>query len=181
MRPTLKLWFVAAMMHNVDPNRIDDVFDCSGYGLDLSDEIQLLISAALVGDITAFPQPGKLPDNETEVSRESLDPWLRPQRYGVLANKLRTAVKKSPRPKALPNLPAPSPVSRFSAQEAAILAEIKRLGHDPFDLPRNPPGKRGIKAEVKDALGGSGVWSYKTAFKKAWDRLRADKRIAEKS
>jgi hypothetical protein len=180
-RPTLKVWFVAAMMHNVDPHAMTDAIDSNGDGLDLSDEMELIKSAALIGDITDFAHPGKLPDNETEVSRESLDPWLRAQGYAVLANKLRTTVKKSLHPKMLPNLPAPSPVPRFFAQEEAILVEIKKLGHDPLDLPRNPPGKRGIKAQVKDTLGGSGVWSGSTVFRKAWERLRAEKRIAEKS
>ena len=42
------------MMQGVDPRAMADVVDCNGDALDISEDIQLLVSAALVGDITAY-------------------------------------------------------------------------------------------------------------------------------
>ena len=185
-RPTLKVWFVAAMMHGVEPHRMTDVTDSNGDSLDLADDIQLLISAALVGDITAFPTPGQLPDAETEVSKASLEIWLRGRGYADLAGAL-DALQNQP-PTATPptspasdqHAPASTPVPRFMAQEDAIFATLKTLGHNPLQLPKNPPGKRGVKADVKDTLGCSGIWSGSTVFAKAWERMLTSGTIVTK-
>jgi hypothetical protein len=66
-----------------------------------------------------------------------------------------------------------TPLSRFNAQDAAILAEIKRLGFDPLALPKNPDGKRGVKAAVRLALSTDKLFKGSTVFEKAWERLTA--------
>ena len=181
-RPTLKVWYVAAMMEGVDPRAMADVTDGSGDALDLSEDIDLLISASLTGDITAYPAPGQLPDKQTELSKASLDKWLRTNGYTSLADALSSPPLISPTvttPHTQPS-PASASMSRFVAQESEILAVIKALVQDPLQLPKNSPGKSGVKAQVKDMLGKSGYWSGSTVFSKAWERMRASGVIANK-
>ena len=181
-RPTLKVWYVAAMMEGVDPRAMADVTDGSGDALDLSEDIDLLISASLTGDITAYPAPGQLSDNQTELSKASLDKWLRTNGYTSLADALSSPPLISPTVRTPHTQPSPASVSmpRFAAQESEILAVIKALVQDPLQLPKNSPGKSGVKAQVKDMLGKSGYWSGSTVFSKAWERMRASGVIANK-
>ena len=60
-------------------------------------------------------------------------------------------------------------------QEEEIIRVIRNIGHDPRQLPKNSPGKPGVKAEVREKL------SFSTkVFDKAWERLRAAGDIADK-
>lgn len=67
---------------------------------------------------------------------------------------------------------------RHRQQERAILERIVDLGYDPQSLPKNEPGKPGVKALVKAALtrsaDGQKLFHHasKTVFPHAWDRLR---------
>lgn len=64
----------------------------------------------------------------------------------------------------------PLPAQRW--QENEILRVIGELGHDPKKLPKNNPGKAGVKAEVRARL------SLTTSvFNKAWERLISDRAI----
>lgn len=59
-------------------------------------------------------------------------------------------------------------------QEQEILRVIGELSYDPKNLPKQAPGKSGVKAEVRaKLLFSSGV------FNKAWDRLRASRDIQD--
>ena len=60
----------------------------------------------------------------------------------------------------------PLPQQRFQEQE--ILRVIRELGHDPCSLPKDKPGKPGVKAVVREKLNFT-----VTVFDKAWGRLRA--------
>lgn len=71
----------------------------------------------------------------------------------------------------------PRPRLKMRDQEDAILDEIKRLRHDPKNLPKNQSGKSGIKKEVRDALNGNPLFDAKTAFDKAWERLQGQGKI----
>lgn len=62
-------------------------------------------------------------------------------------------------------------VSRSSAQDAAIIDAINAAGYKPVALPRYRPGVPGVKAEIRKVLGRTGMWSQKTVFDKAWERL----------
>jgi len=73
----------------------------------------------------------------------------------------------------------PPPRIKLREQEEAILAEIKRLDFDPMALPKNLPGIRGVKAAVREALQSSTLFEANTAFEKAWERLRKEKRIQD--
>jgi hypothetical protein len=186
-RPTLQVWFVAAMMHGVDPRAMADVTDANGDALDISDDIQLLISASLVGAIEAYPLAGHNPDKHTELSKARLETWLRTRGYADLADGLFGAPLLPPQVTNPPTQPVShqaSPgftsVPRFTAQENEILAAIKTLGHNPLQLPENKAGKSGVKAQIKAKLGKSGYWSGTTVFSRAWERMRASEMIANK-
>ncbi|KAK42356.1 hypothetical protein BG58_04915 [Caballeronia jiangsuensis] len=58
--------------------------------------------------------------------------------------------------------------------EQAILREIKALGLDPLALPAHVQGKAGPKANVRKRLSLS-----RSAFDKAWERLRSDGELRE--
>lgn len=65
-------------------------------------------------------------------------------------------------------------------QDEAILAAIRKLGHDPIKLPKWENNAKGVKAEVREMLIGKNQAFPKegTQFKHAWDRLRKHKEIA---
>jgi hypothetical protein len=65
----------------------------------------------------------------------------------------------------------PAPLSRTKAQDDALLAAVEKAGYDPFNLPKNNPGKRGVKAEMKEVLENSHVFTS-AAFGHAWKRLK---------
>jgi len=73
-----------------------------------------------------------------------------------------------------------APKQRSQAQDEAILDLLQNKGYDPLALPPYVSGKRGIKAEIKAALGDKGIWSGKTVFRHAWDRLLSNGDIAYK-
>lgn len=67
-----------------------------------------------------------------------------------------------------------------TAQDAEILRAIERAGHDPKRLPKNTPGKPGVKKAIRDELktqplfkGGIKVFDH------AWDRLRQSGNIVD--
>ena len=64
----------------------------------------------------------------------------------------------------------PPPKQQYQEQE--ILRVIRELSHDPKKLPKQKPGKSGVKAEVRQKLS----FSVKV-FDKAWERLRASQDI----
>lgn len=75
---------------------------------------------------------------------------------------------------------ATKPKQRSEAQDEAILEALRQMRHDPQRLPRNPPGKAGVKSQVwallrtnKQVFG-----SYKV-FRTAWQRLRDLSEIAD--
>ena len=67
--------------------------------------------------------------------------------------------------------PAVRPTQRSAAQDAAILATINSLSVDPLAIPKNEPGKPGIKAKVRTALKDNSLFTGSTVFKKSWERL----------
>ena len=73
------------------------------------------------------------------------------------------------------------PVSRASAQDDAILKAIRAADCDPLALPKNEPGKPGVKAAVRLLLVGKNPAFPKvgTQFEKAWDRLRSFDEIGD--
>ena len=84
---------------------------------------------------------------------------------------------------ALPAEASAVPVQRSTAQEMAVLGSLQELGHDPLALPENPPGKAGIKAQVRGKLEKQLPRMFapkSTIFNKTWDRLRESGQIAYK-
>lgn len=68
------------------------------------------------------------------------------------------------------------PISRAVAAEDAVLEALRREGLDPLQLPRAPRGK---SWPAKDAARSASKLT-RAVFDKAWQRLRDDKRIAER-
>lgn len=71
--------------------------------------------------------------------------------------------------------PAELPQSRQRQQEREILRVLKELGYDPQRVPRAPAGKPGPKAEVRKKLPDM----TPDVFRKAWERLRGYRDIAD--
>lgn len=64
-------------------------------------------------------------------------------------------------------------------QEHAILHALVELGYTPESLPRNTPGKPGVKSRTRAALSGNPLFTAERAFDKAWEQLRNDGSIAD--
>lgn len=75
---------------------------------------------------------------------------------------------------------ATKPKQRSEAQDEAILKALRQMGHDPQRLPRNPPGKAGVKSQVWALLRtNKQVFGTYKVFKTAWQRLRDLSEIAD--
>ena len=70
------------------------------------------------------------------------------------------------------------PLQRSAAQDSAILCEIEKQGYDPLALPKNLPGRPGVKAAIRTALSQNSLFTGGTVFDKAWVRLTARADIA---
>ncbi len=104
----------------------------------------------------------------------SLDHWARiTYGEGILDQEHKTQIV---------NLPPPPKRARVKGleEECAIIEAIKQLGIDPEKVPRNPPGKPGVKAAVRKILSErDDLFSYNGSFDKTWEDLRREKRIAD--
>lgn len=65
----------------------------------------------------------------------------------------------------------PKPLPRQRAQEQAILRKLSELNYAPLQLPKNPLGKKGVKAQVKERLLQTPSLFSNSSFDKAWERL----------
>jgi hypothetical protein len=81
-----------------------------------------------------------------------------------------------------PHLPSEAKTAkartRSRDQERAILACLSELGHNPKKLPKNRPGKPGVKKEVRDRLAGNPLLKGSKVFDNAWERLQKYNDIA---
>jgi len=67
-----------------------------------------------------------------------------------------------------------------TVQDAEILRAIERAGYDPKRLPKNEPGKPGVKKVVRDVLKKQPPFKDSVkVFDHAWDRLRQSGDIAD--
>jgi len=65
-------------------------------------------------------------------------------------------------------------------QVEAIVAEIRRQGFEPLDIPKIEPGKRGLKAQVSTALQKTPLFGSVKVFDNAWERALKGRDIAYK-
>ena len=70
-----------------------------------------------------------------------------------------------------PAKPDCEPLSRHRAQEKSLIVALVGLHFNPMALPRNTPGKGGVKASVRAKVGSKGIWTGATVFDKAWERM----------
>ncbi|WP_321821895.1 MULTISPECIES: hypothetical protein [unclassified Burkholderia] len=139
-----------------------------------------LIAAAERGDLATYG-PGERAKYQyssrtrarsfyEEAYWDDLNAWL-------AAHEPRTSYR-FPRPhaeSAQPADPAMKPLARQRHQENEILRVIRDLGHNPVSLPKQTPGKAGVKSAVRALL----PEFTGSVFDKAWDRLRRDGEIAD--
>lgn len=72
------------------------------------------------------------------------------------------------------------PISKTQQQDNAILNWLKDNGYDPQALAKGKPGKPGIRKACGDGVcKNMGMFSSRSVFEKAWDRLRADDKTKE--
>ena len=71
------------------------------------------------------------------------------------------------------------PAQALAAQEEAILAQLSELNVQPLALPKTAPGRAGVKAQVRTAIGKTSLFQSKVVFNKAWQRLRNSGTIAD--
>lgn len=71
------------------------------------------------------------------------------------------------------------PLARQRWQEDDIIRVIKALGHNAMALPKNEPGKKGIRFQVRTqcAADNPSKWIGSAVFKHAWNRLSEQSRI----
>lgn len=79
----------------------------------------------------------------------------------------------------LPPASPPPPQKRQIQQEDRILDVLEALGFDPLKLPNDPPGRPGVKKQVRDMLANESIFRGGSIFGKAWDRL-SDKKLIKR-
>jgi hypothetical protein len=79
----LRIWEIAVLMHGFDPRAVSEVLvkgghpcDANGKPLDYSDETRKLKSAVKMSELRALESNSLQPCDDTEVTVESLVPWL---------------------------------------------------------------------------------------------------------
>lgn len=85
------------------------------------------------------------------------------------ASQLQRADGNAPSEESTVSVPS-KPLSRERYWEQEILRVLRELGYDPEALPKQPNGKRGVRAAVRDKLRDP-AWTD-SIFEKAWQRLR---------
>lgn len=73
---------------------------------------------------------------------------------------------------------ATKPLPKMRQQENVIIDAIKKLGHDPQKLPKNPAGKPGVKAKVRELIQHPPLFDNPDIFDNAWERLSKYKEIS---
>jgi hypothetical protein len=128
------------------------------------------------------------PDNRFSafewVSVDDVNAWLKADGCGYEFPAAAISADAMPSAETEPAAPEQAgvkPVSRFKAQEQAVLTQIAAMGLTALALPGNPAGKPGVKAEVRRALKAHPLFVGETIFDKAWERLRARREIADSS
>ena len=145
---------------------------------DIEDELGRGESSALRTDKTRSSTAS------VQLTITSLDEWAR-KKYGIALLPRDASVDAGQERQAAP-LAAADEVGKGGRgnrtkqreQEDAIKAEIERLCYDPKLLPRNIPGKSGVKSKVSNALKNNALFQGTTIFDKAWDRLLRGEEMA---
>lgn len=120
---------------------------------------------------------------------QAINQWLEstgsPHRFPEAVGAPVAPVDEVPAPQASPEPVQAAPARRVLAsnlQDAAILAAIREAGYDPLALPKNSPGKPGVKAAIRSALvgrAGTPFPEFGRQFDKSWERLREREEIAD--
>ena len=116
----------------------------------------------------------------TYITLHSFNEWLKSNSAERRAGQ---AESKQAESKQAPNEGEKKQVPRRRQldQEEAILAAIRKQGHDPMALPNFVSGKDGVRADSREALRASPLFKGSTVFDKAWERLGKQKLTAYQS
>lgn len=87
-QPSLRVWHVASLLHNVDPEELGDmVINEDGDGLDLSQMMKALIDGLATGELKALIASEQVtPSSQTSLTKSSVLDWLRAREYFELAD-----------------------------------------------------------------------------------------------
>lgn len=137
------------------------------YLIDLEDELGKKELSLLKIDAEATVK-----NDEIYITLKSLDTWSQKTKgISILEYKDNGLVKRS----------SPKKAGQYKQllQENKIIETIKILGHDPLKFPKNPSGKPGIKAKIREIVDLVYPFEGTTTFDKAWERLGREKRIVD--
>ncbi|WP_232341786.1 hypothetical protein [Burkholderia pseudomallei] len=192
LMPELEVWQAVALSLDIEPDEVRfnrDAWMGAEFPFDEGDDFtrRLRITLANLSDRTRFPTPGAInigvPHRngvrlgEFERFAVEIARWEVPDEFRALAGSTHAAVAQAT---AMSSQLEPTkaaarrPLKQQAHQEAEILRVIRELNHDPKKLPKQKPGKPGVKAAVREKLTFS-----KKVFDKAWDRLRASGDVAD--
>ena len=125
--------------------------------------------------IHAAQKTGRLPDNFTaEIGLK----WLESE--NVLTGMIPQWVRANARQRDTTVSEQTKPLQRAVVQDGLILAEIRKQGYDPLALPKNQPGKPGVKAAIRAAVRGNSMFIGTSIFDAAWERLTKTSEIVIK-
>lgn len=148
-------------------NRIGTLFeDFKSYLTDITDELALGKESALLIDDSVRAKSGV-----PHIYLSSLSRWTQ-MRYGIpILRWDYVAQTASDSPTQEDSIDAKTSLkqrTRMRDQGDAIEAAIVALGFDPLSMPKNVPGKCGLKSKVKKALASSDLFSARKSFENAW-------------
>lgn len=184
---TIRIWEIAFLMHDFEPRLADHIMqrdpenpdDPHGIPLDTSDEVRMLVSAMHAKKLDVV---GNAPerDSQSEITVASLIRWLPSVGHEHLAENLQAGTS-APHPGSGEEIGTAEqrPLQRTLWRQTAILTKIREASFDPKALPKNLPGKPGVRAQVRNGLSKQD-WPGKT-FDRTWQALRDAKEIVDSS
>ncbi|CAG9270268.1 hypothetical protein BCEP4_60126 [Burkholderia cepacia] len=127
-----------------------------------------------LGDFLPYPVPKNLRTFYDRVDISDVDKLLDTRPDWRVTYRFRTEAAAAPASAVEVDAAPAKPPLQQRHQENEILRVIRELGEDPARLPKQTPGKPGIKAAVRAKLAFSGK-----VFDLAWERLRKNGEIAD--
>lgn len=147
-------------------------------GMRLESTLSKLIEAVGREELPVY-EPGRNETHRPQVVRDNYEEAYWNDLNAWLSDNEARISWKFPEPPTEVTIGSPhkQPQKRSVFQENEILRVIAELGYDSAALPKRIPGKAGVKAAARTQL--KKLIPSDSAFDKAWERLRGDKRVKE--
>ncbi len=113
--------------------------------------------------------PIEYKSDDVVILKEDLDAFIARKDLGEASEASLAKLPKPLVPEKAEGVPL-APVPRFEAQDRALLTALANAGYNPENLPANTPGKPGVRAEMKNVLVGTKLFT-EYSFLHAWKRL----------